>query len=204
MKEESRFAESVNVPKVSDSPDDGPRQTIELANDSIVSNSDAMMRMFDDSPECEDKVDLDTARSEFYVWLKSWKLLRKARRKLKESREIDDLPVKKQPKNWISSVKHMDLVIDAIQEGRLVVDRSAGGVKLIHKLLEPMGKHEELTYKRASKLVQLRKLDEFGEGENFGTLQGMVSALSNVDIPQCSDMSAIDSDLVAAIFAFFF
>jgi hypothetical protein len=145
------------------------------------------------------RVSHDFAREEFARVLQNWKVLKKTLRKAKSKN--------KEEKEEYEGAKN--LVIESIMDGTLEVMKNGSGYVIKHNLEEPIRATNgdialaALEYKRAPKLVQLRKMDEFEDKEKMAKAQALAAALSRRSTPELANLSSVDLDVIAALMYFF-
>jgi hypothetical protein len=141
------------------------------------------------------KVDRQTAIADFRRFIVGWKLTKKALKKARSGKRNKERREEYQESH--------DTIINAIMYGNLVIASQNGKVVMEHHLHEPCGSHDILTYSKIPKVVDLRKMDEFGEDQNFAQLQALAAAMSGKAVPELGKLSASDIDIIGAIFYFF-
>lgn len=142
----------------------------------------------------------EIARSDFGRVLKSWKVLKKARRK---SQSND-----KEEKATYENAR--DLMIGSIMDGTLIIENDTRtGVRIIHNLTVPITGVkgdvvlDSLIYRKVPTLVDLRKMDEFEEKETIAKTQALAAAMSGRSTKELSNLSGADLDVIGALFVFF-
>lgn len=144
-----------------------------------------------------DKVTREVALADFKRFLVDRNLLKKTVRKA----EGDD-----DTRENFESAK--EILLRCIMDGSIVVTDDKP-CKLIHNLIEPIKGsdgsvlHETLEYGFVPSIIQLRKLDSFGDNESMGKTQALLSAMTNKSVKELGKVASTDLDVVAAV-AFFF
>jgi hypothetical protein len=167
--------------------------------DADVSDRDFFLGAFDDETEPE-KVSRDVARDDFLRVLRLWKCAKKVKKRLhSKDKEIRE-----------GVEENLEFVLDAIQDGSLVVEKAGPfGVKLVHKLNVPLKSIsgevllDQLEYKRVPRVVDLRKMDQFDEKEQVAKLQALAAAMSGRDVNELANLSGTDVDVLGAMITFF-